>query len=467
MGSTIQITKSKNMSFKKLSFLYLVFILFLFFSSPGQYVVHFDHLKVTQEELNHRLKSKLLSFEGDAVEDKKFLNTTFECLSELDSLKYKYQLYAKEFSIFGDKLRENQFAEKNIRKGSLAAGFTKTNEKMEAAYKDFTSKSLSSQILNIRSFSGRDIESVEFFFKETPNGVVESVMEHLKTVYLYNAITELFKTKVILPKYEQVTLDEATFIQKFKRLLVLGNPFKLSIKPTRSGDIPQIKINGSEVKSSKAPDGTYNLEYLPNQHGKYSVEVSLGMERLFAGFEVMKPEFRFIMEKSSFDASVGQRLTISLDTQYFPSKNIRFASDKAEVRREGAILYVTPLEEGMFHLSMFQGDSKLDDIVLYAHEPEDIEVGLLDISGEASTLNGANRLESLNTFWQVVSFRMTVVGNDGAKQSLRSATRYLRNDLRLAEKNATKGSVLIFDDIKLISKNKGVTKTGRPIVLKK
>jgi hypothetical protein len=116
---------------------------------------------------------------------------------------------------------------------------------------------------------------------------------------------------------------------------------------------------------------------------------------------------------------------------------------------------------------MFQGDSKLDDIVLYAHEPEDIEVGLLDISGEASTLNSANRLESLNTFWQVVSFRMTVVGNDGAKQSLRSATRYLRNDLRLAEKNATKGSVLIFDDIKLISKNKGVTKTGRPIVLKK
>ena len=92
---------------------------------------------------------------------------------------------------------------------------------------------------------------------------------------------------------------------------------------------------------------------------------------------------------------------------------------------------------------------------------------MLDISGEPSSLNTANRLESLNTFWQVVSFRMTVVNENGDKKSLRSATRYLRNDLREIEQNAVKGSVLIFDDIKLIGKNRGIVKTGRPIVLTK
>jgi len=109
----------------------------------------------------------------------------------------------------------------------------------------------------------------------------------------------------------------------------------------------------------------------------------------------------------------------------------------------------------------------VDDFVLYAKESEAIEVGLLDIAGDPSSLNNASRLESLNTYWQVVSFRMTIIDASGNKKSLRSATRYLRNDLREAEQLAETGSVLVFDDIKLISKNRGITKIGRPIILKK
>ena len=62
---------------------------------------------------------------------------------------------------------------------------------------------------------------------------------------------------------------------------------------------------------------------------------------------------------------------------------------------------------------------------------------------------------------------MTLIDTLGAKKSLRSATRFLRNDLREMESKAADGSVLIFDDIKLISKNRGIVKTGMPIVLKK
>ena len=455
------------MTFKKLSFLYLVFILFLFFSSPGNYVVHYDQMQVTQEELNGRLNAKLISFDAKNEDDKLLKETTLQCLQELDELNLKYKKYANDFSIYGDKLKENQFAEKQIRNGSLAASFNSTNEKMEAVYSKTSGKSLKSQIIEIRSFTGESFKSLEFFFKETPNAVVGSVLEHLKTVYLYSSITQLFKQQIILPQYKQVMLEEANFIQRFKRLLVLGNSFDLSIKPSNNKDIPEVKINGDPTLALESNSGTYEVNYIPTKPGKYAVEVNVGEQRLFTGFEVLKPAFRFVMEKSNFNAIVGEKMLVSLDTQYLPSRGITFISDKAKIVREGDRLTITPNEAGMFRVKMMNGKEQVDDFVLYAKEAEAIEVGLLDIAGDPSSLNNASRLESLNTYWQVVSFRMTIIDASGNKKSLRSATRYLRNDLREAEQLAETGSVLVFDDIKLISKNRGITKIGRPIILKK
>ena len=455
------------MTFKKLSFLYLVFILFLFFSSPGNYVVHYDQMQVTQEELNGRLNAKLISFDAKNEDDKLLKETTLQCLQELDELNLKYKKYANDFSIYGDKLKENQFAEKQIRNGSLAASFNSTNEKMEAVYSKTSGKSLKSQIIEIRSFTGESFKSLEFFFKETPNAVVGSVLEHLKTVYLYSSITQLFKQQIILPQYKQVMLEEANFIQRFKRLLVLGNSFDLSIKPSNNEEIPQVKINGNPALAVESNSGTYEVNYIPTKPGKYAVEVNVGEQRLFTGFEVLKPAFRFVMEKSNFNAIVGEKMLVSLDTQYLPSRGITFISDKAKIVREGDRLTITPNEAGMFRVKMMNGKEQVDDFVLYAKEAEAIEVGLLDIAGDPSSLNNASRLESLNTYWQVVSFRMTIIDASGNKKSLRSATRYLRNDLREAEQLAETGSVLVFDDIKLISKNRGITKIGRPIILKK
>lgn len=455
------------MSFKKLSFLYLVFILFLFFSSPGQYVIHYDQMRVTQEELNTRLNSKLSSYEPKSADERSLVETTRESIGFLDSLKEIYLSFADKNLIYGDKLKENQFAEKEVRNGQLSAAFTEVNDRMESVFVKTTGKSLKSDIINLRSFTGQDVKAVEFYFKETPNGVVTSILEHLKTVYLYNVITELFKEKIVLPKYEQISLEDASFIQKFKRMLVLGNSFDLSIKPLNPSDKPVILINGLEITSKPNKNGVYEVSYIPNIAGKYSVDITLGGQRLFAGFEVLKPEFRFIMEESSFDAFVGEKMVISLDTQYLPNRKVKFISDKAEIERDGGKLIVTPYEAGLFNIFMVNGTERLDQISLYAHEPESIEVGLLDISGERSSLKMANRLESLNTFWQVVSFRMSIVNAVGEKQTLRSATRYLRNDLRDAEQKATSGSILVFDDIKLVGRKKGITKTGRPIVLKK
>jgi hypothetical protein len=454
------------MSFKKLSFLYLVFILFLFFSSPGKYVEHYESIAITQVELNSRLVQKLKTFESTDPNKLRLKNTTFECMGVLDDLKSKYAQFAEDNLIYGDKIRENQFAEKEIRKGSLSLVFKDNNKKYLTTFEEVVGRSIKSQVSSLKSYTLQEFDDVTFFFKETPNGVINSLFEHMKTVYLYNTITELFREKIILPKYEQILLEEAKFIQRFKRLLILGDQFEMTIQ-SETGQVPYAAVNGQEVSLSTSDSVYYNLTYQPTRAGKYSIEVNLDDERLFTGFEVKRPEFRFVMEKSSFDAFVGQKMLISLDTQYFPSRNVKFVSSRAEVERVEDKLYVTPYETGRFQLTMMQGDEILDELILYAHEPDNIQVGLLDIGGEKSSLKNANRLESLNTFWQVVSFRMTLIDTLGAKKSLRSATRFLRNDLREMESKAADGSVLIFDDIKLISKNRGIVKTGMPIVLKK
>jgi len=140
MGSTIKISKSKNLSFKKLSLLYLVFILFLFFSSPGQYIIHYTTLATTQIELNERLLSKLKSLNSDLPQELELKNTTLECLNELSNLESVYSNYAEKNSVKGDKIKENKFAEKTVRKGPLSATLQGVLNKYLTSFAKFSKK---------------------------------------------------------------------------------------------------------------------------------------------------------------------------------------------------------------------------------------------------------------------------------------------------------------------------------------
>jgi hypothetical protein len=467
MGSTVKITESKNISFKKLGLLYLVFILFLFLTTPGQFVKHYDQLHTTQKELNDRWLLKLKTFVPKTAEESLLKETALRSVAAIDSLQGEYIEFVAEDGVFGDKLRENRFAEKKMRGEDLEVSFTNANNEFGAVFEKVTGKSLKKDLYEFKGFDGRKYGVVDYFFKETPNGAIPAVFEHFKTTYLINTLSELFKGEEIFPQYKNVSLEESDFIETFKQLLVLGSTFECSIKPTDNTTNIEVRINGNLVNSSKNQDGTYKVSYKPKALGKYLVEVLMGEQRVFAGFKVIKPEFRFIMEKSSFDGIVGEEMVISLDTQLFSGNNIKFISDKAEVRRVGEKLFVTPKEKGLFHLTMRNKVQVLDDIKLYAHDPERINVDLLDISGRATNFSNANKLESLNTFWQVQSFRMTIIDSLGIKKVKRSATRFLRNDLRELEHKASSGGILLFDDIKLVGKNGEIIKSGRPIVFRK
>jgi len=467
MGSTIKISKSKNLSFKKLSLLYLVFILFLFFSSPGQYIIHYTTLATTQIELNERLLSKLKSLNSDLPQELELKNTTLECLNELSNLESVYSNYAEKNSVKGDKIKENKFAEKTVRKGPLSATLQGVLNKYLTSFAKFSKKDLSNDLVSLKDFSKNNFKTIEFFFKETPNGVIRTLFEHFKTVFLYNSLVELTHQVIDLPKFELITLNDANFIEKFRRSLVLGETLVLSIKSNKTDIVPIVKINGILIDVKKTASSVYAVNYNPSNPGNYALDVTLGERRLLSGFNVSKPEFRFIMDRSNLDVVVGSKCILSVDTQYIPQKGVTFVSQNATVVRKKNALYITPFEPGVFEVQMKVDNQVVDKVILYAHEPGAIQVGLLDIGGKLSSLNKASRLESTNTYWQVVNFNMTIIDPQGNKQSMKSATRFLRNELRDLESKALPGSTIIFENIKLVGQQSESAQVGQPIILVK
>jgi len=220
-----------------------------------------------------------------------------------------------------------------------------------------------------------------------------------------------------------------------------------------------------DVKSQA--NGIFNVSYNPNKPGDYALEVIVGQKRLLSGFNVLKPEFRFIMDRSNLNAMVGSKCELSLDSQFLPKSGVSFYSPMATVVRRKNSLQITPNEEGVFEVLMKVNNEVVDKITLFAHAPDAIQVGLMDIGGNLASLEKANRLESTNTFWQVVNFQMTVVDPSGNKQTLKSATRFLRNELRELEAKAPAGSTIIFDNIKLVGQTSGSTQIGQPLIMVK
>ena len=123
MGNTLKIRKSKYLSYQKQGFLYLVFILFLFFSQAGEYVMHYTSLSKTQKALNTYLEGRLSSLVLEDAASDAYRNEVLERVGELDAINEEFANY-EEQSIAGlDQYRENQFAERRVRRGELGTMF--------------------------------------------------------------------------------------------------------------------------------------------------------------------------------------------------------------------------------------------------------------------------------------------------------------------------------------------------------
>jgi hypothetical protein len=337
-----------------------------------------------------------------------------------------------------------------------------------AKYKTVGNKDLTNDLITPADFEGTKINNLDFFFKEAPNGVMSTAFEHLRTVFLYQSLIVLKGKDVELPKFEILTVEESDFIQRFKRNLILGEKLDVLVRPKKKGALPTVKINGGLVDCKPTNGSDYRVMYQPSKAGNYSMEIMVGEDRVLTSFRVEAPAFRYIQEVSNLRSEVGGKFTITLDTNFVPKGDrVKFVSHAADINRVGMILYVTPQKEGKFEVLMQDNGSNIDKATFFASMPRSPKVSLMDVSGNPVNMQSANKLESENTFWQVIDFDMAVVSPDGRTQRLHSATRFLRNELREAESKAPKGSTLIFDNIRLAGQNGGATTKGSPIIMVK
>jgi len=466
MGNlTVKITKSKNISFMRLSLFYLIFIVQIFFTSPGMYVLQYPDVTKAQDMVNDRLISELTVFTGEDSKESNLKEVTLKCLNELNQILNAYKKFEKNTGVIGDRLRESKFAEIQIRNGQYGTLLQDILNRYQNAYNPVGNKNLTSEFVKIRNNKGQYFDVVYYFFKGLPNGVIPSVIAHFKTVMLYETILALKKKESELPKFEIVSIDQTDFIQRFKQNLILGEPLDMKIRAKSSSTVFSVKINGDNIKIDSIGPAEYRLFYKPARVGNYALEIKSEEKRLFTTFNVVPPKFRFINSASSISGYVGEPIIVTLDSSYVPrGKTVTFESNVAKINRNKWILEITPESEGVFEVVMKVGDQIIDKSSFVATLKPDELVSLMDISGEPSEMKNANKLESNNPFWQVIDFDMSVTYPNGDFRRVHSTTRFLRNELRELEEKAPIGSVLVFDNIRLIGSERGLTSKGRPIV---
>lgn len=175
---TVKITKAKNVSFMRLSLFYLIFIVQIFFTSPGMYVLQYPDVERSQTMVNERLKSELTVYTPLNDKQEVLKNTTIECLAELEQIKKAYYEYKKRTGVSGDRLREAKFAETEVRNGKYGVKIKNTIDKFLTAYNPLANNNLTEELVSLRDNKNIEFEAIYYYFRKTPNGVVPSILEH-------------------------------------------------------------------------------------------------------------------------------------------------------------------------------------------------------------------------------------------------------------------------------------------------
>jgi hypothetical protein len=467
MGNTIKITKSKSFTYKKLNFLYLIFLVFMFFSNTGEYLRHYPALLNTQQNLNQRLTEKLNMYAGSDEQKNQLKEITLEYLLELSKIEKAYNEFKFRKKVEGKRSFDHDFVNEEFRFGDLGRKFESASKLYSEQYQSITKKDITADFVKIIDDNNAEFDFKSFYFQDLPNIAFETVLEHFKSLALYNSIIHLFDEEFSISKAQLVMLNQAKFIQKIKTQYSLGEKVELVVKADDSKSIPSVKVNGKNLIPKKLDTSSFVYSYVPTESGIIPLEVLSNGKRVLTSIEVSKPEFSIETEKSTFDGVVGEKFIIRLQKNSVIPAGSKLISSYADVTYSKGEIAVIPTKSGKISIQLNYKGEIVDEFFVYAHQPEQIEVSLQDIAGNNSNITQAYRLESTNTFWQVVGFRMTVVEPNGNKKTLKSATRFLRNELKALESKAVSGSTIVFDEIRVIGKEKGLTNMGRPIIFVK
>jgi hypothetical protein len=463
----IRISKSKALNFKKLTFLYLIFIIFFFFSTSGDFIRHFNPLSNAQAELNKRYLEKLSCFKTnlqDEINMKKRALATYEIIHALNN---NYAAFVKETDLNGEKLKEKKFAKKYLFPDKECKNLHVSLSEFVLGFPAVFRGSLSSDLgLDIKTLTMQDPIRNNFFF-EAPDGSIGSILCHLETVVLSQTLAYLGQEQEERKgTFKVIASSDTSFLQGFKDVYYVGEDITFDFF-SRDSIAPTVKIN--QVSMTPNYKGLhYKINWTPTKVGQYELEANIGDDYIRRSFRVIKPSLRFLENEQEIAAFLGEPLSLTIDLNGLENiRNLNFTSIGAQIINKNGELLITPNVEGRFTIEMRLNGEMLDSKSMFARKGQAPEVVLKDVAGQKTDFAKAHCLESLSTNWQVINFSMTLIRPDGTTSKTKSKTRFLRNELRSIATTATAGSTLIFEDIRLLNLNGTSTTMGAPIFIGK
>jgi hypothetical protein len=466
MARTVTISKSKALNFKRLTFLYLIFFIFFFQSSPGEFVVHFQPLSQTQTTLNSQLIERLQAIQPMQSQDLAIKTKSLETLSFLDSLEVHYLDFSKNKESKLSWQKEQKYAKQFISRDKIGNAVHEKLSNFILAFPEGYRPKLENDLGVTYEERIGFVKYPNRFLKEAPNGTIGAIIAHLKMVVLTQTL-QYFKKEVFNAKLVNVSAaSDSALLQGFKSTYYVGEEVVFDFF-SRDSIEPIITINDERIKPT-VQGRHFLVNWNPTMPGDFELKAAVDEEGITHMLSVVKPTLRFLETEQEIAAYLSEPLTLTLDLNGMDKiKNLTFISKGANIQRNGNILTITPDFEGRFEIDMMAGNILLDKKSVFALKGNPPRVAPKDIAGRETELKTAHCLESMNPNWQVLNFKMTVCYPNGKKIELNSNTRFLRNELRTLEKSAPKGSTILFHNIRLINKNGISTMMGTPIFINK
>ena len=188
--------------------MYLVFILFLFFSQAGEYVIHYMPLAKTQKELNTYLEGRLAALDLQDADADAYRDDVLDRVKSLSTIEQEFATYGEQNIAGLDQFRESRFAELRVRRGRLGQLYQRVMV--------FTASQSGGKWTpeRVEDYEGRQYQPLQFFFRETPNAVLPSLVEHTKTAFLVEALTDLNEEALGLSKIHDGTPRESRLFER-------------------------------------------------------------------------------------------------------------------------------------------------------------------------------------------------------------------------------------------------------------
>ena len=467
MSDTVRIRKSRLLNLKLVSFLYLIFIVLFFFSTSGNYLKFFGPFAISQNELNERLKEKLSKFKVTDTRNIAFKANTNQALNEISVLKVLLQKYYSEKISKDEHLKDARFLSYIKSEGYDLMKLQLLLQNFVNYYEGSEKEKLEIEFgLRIPNKKGNKNLS-KTFFHNAPNGFIGTLLNHYESVLLYNTFDYLKVKNQKINISINENLKDSSFIKSLKKTYYLNEDVVFDFYTSKK-IVPEVLINNTVYQVKKVSDLHYVLNWKAFEVGKYIITARVKDEKVSNSFEVENPDMRFFEDENDIVCFVDQETSLSPDFSSLKNvPNLNFNSVNAKVELVNNILKITPNNEGFFTLELRSGTTILSTKKMFAQRIDLPKIVLKNMAGQISTIADVHCLESENTNWQVVNFNLTVAFPNGKLETIKSNTRFLRNELRDLEANLPIGSTLIFDKIRLLNKDGISTIMGSPIFISK